>query len=93
MEAVAEPVVSSSPRPGEDPLPHVPAGLDMMPAGLVLLVPGIVLGLFGWLIVAGADGHGIAAGGGILVLWLAGILSSIGVIAIGVRIGINDARS
>lgn len=93
VEAVAEPVRTTTTRPDEDPVPHMPAGLSMMPAGLVLLVPGIVLGLLGWLIVAGADGRGIAAGGGILVLSLAGILSSIGVIAIGVRIGINDTRS
>lgn len=94
VEDVPTPTAPASPRrTDEDPMPVVPPGLAMMPAGMIILVPGIVLGLFGWLIVAGADGHGIAAGGGILVLWLAGILSSIGVIAIGVRIGINDTRS
>ncbi|QIX26208.1 hypothetical protein ncot_06020 [Nocardioides sp. JQ2195] len=93
VDTVPEPTPTASPRPADDPLPAVPPGLAMVPAGLIILVPGIVLGLLGWLIVAGADGRGIAAGGGILVLWLAGILSSIGVIAIGVRIGINDTRS
>lgn len=95
VDAVPESEASASTRTAEEPepLPHVPAALDGIPAGLVLLVPGIVIGLLGWLVVAGADGHGIAAGGGIILLALAGILSWIGIIAIGVRVGINDSRS
>ncbi|WP_067440575.1 hypothetical protein [Nocardioides jensenii] len=89
---VAHPTTDTA-RPVEtEVLPEVPAVLSGLPAGLVFLVPGVILSLLGWLASAAADGNGTAFGGSILVLALGGILTSIGVIAIGVRVGIDDAR-
>ena len=92
VEDVPDVPAAFTSNPEREEFPPVPAVLSGFPAGLVLLVPGFVLGLIGWLAVYASDGRGTAAGGGVVLLALGGILVAIGVIAIGVRIGINDSR-
>lgn len=91
-DALEAPAAASSLDHETEPLPQVPAVLRGFPTGLVFLIPGIILGLIGWLATVASDGTGTALGGGVLILSLGGILTSIGVISIGVRVGINDAR-
>lgn len=81
-------------RPAADePAPPMPAVVSGLPSGLFFLAIGAVLGLIGWLAAAAADGRGMASGISIGLLWVSGVLTSIGVIAIGVKIGVEDARA
>lgn len=91
VDSVTEAATGASPEVhDEQVLPDLPPAVAAMPAGMVFLVPGVILGLIGWLVLAAADGGGTAVGGGTVVLAFGGILTSIGVIAIGVRVGMND---
>lgn len=91
-ELVEESTVATPRVVDEDPIAPVPEFISGLPSGLIFVVLGIVLGLIGWLSAVGADGRGVAAGASVLLLWASGILTSIGVIAIGVKLGVEDAR-
>ncbi|MDN5895648.1 MAG: hypothetical protein L0H93_16685 [Nocardioides sp.] len=82
---------SSLEDPYADPAPRVPAVVGQIGSGLPLLAVGAVLALLGWLAAASSDG-GTAQGGSVILLGIGGILTSIGVIAIGVKIGVQEAH-
>ena len=92
VDDVPEMPVAASTSTVHEEFPPVPAVMSGFPTGLVFLVPGAILALIGWLALTASDGRGTAAGGGVVILALGGILLAIGVIAIGVRVGINDSR-
>jgi hypothetical protein len=69
-----------------------PSGLvASAPRGLPMLVGGVILGLFGGLLSYAAD-RGPAEVMGILLLGLGGVLVLVGAVALGVKLGIEDAR-
>jgi hypothetical protein len=69
-----------------------PSGfVDRTPRGLPMLVAGVILGLFGGLLSYAAD-RGPAEVMGILLLGLGGVLVLVGAVALGVKLGIEDAR-
>lgn len=84
-DAEGTPAHEPAPRPGVD-MPSTRA-----PAGPVLVVAGALLSLLGWLGLAFAE-----AVLPVLVatasLWIGGILTAIGVVAVGVTLGIEAAR-
>lgn len=61
------------------------------PRGLPMLVGGVILGLFGTLLSYAAH-HGPAELMGNLLLGLGGALGLVGAVALGVKLGIEDAR-
>lgn len=82
------------------PVQDVPAGpaLDVSglvsraPRGLPLLVGGVILGLFGSLLSYAAH-HGPAEFFGNVLLGLGAVLLLIGAVALGVKLGVEDART
>jgi len=80
------------PAPGrEKPPADASPDVARAPRGLPMLVAGVILGLFGSLLSYAAD-NGPAEVMGELLLGLGGVLILVGAVALGVKLGIEDAR-
>ncbi|MEP6816704.1 MAG: hypothetical protein ABI873_14255 [Marmoricola sp.] len=81
--------------PAKDALPPLaeaaPSFVSRAPRGLPMLVGGVVLALFGSLLSYAAK-RGPAEAMGNLLLGLGGVLVLVGAVALGVKLGIEDAR-
>lgn len=68
-----------------------PGVVTRAPRGLPMLVAGVILGLFGSLLSYAAH-NGPAEVMGNLLLGVGGVLILVGAVALGVKLGIEDAR-